>query len=40
MKITKFVLGFQTQLYMENGWDTYTIMIYISFIYSYVCYFS
>ena len=27
-------------MYMENGWDKYIIMIYISFIYSYICYFS
>ena len=40
VQISKFVLGFQAQLYMENGWDTYIIMIYISFIYSYICYFS
>ena len=38
--MSKFVLGFQAQLYMENGWDKYIIMIYISFIYSYICYFS
>ena len=40
MQISKFVLGFQAQLYMENGRDKYIIMIYISFIYSYICYFS
>ena len=38
--MSKFVLGFQAQLYMENGWDKYIIMIYISFIHSYICYFS
>ena len=26
--MSKFVLGFQAQLYMENGWDEYIIMIY------------
>ena len=40
VQISKFVLGFQAQLYMENGGDKYIIMIYISFIYSYICYFS
>ena len=35
-----FVLGFQAQLYMENDWDKYIFKIYISFIYSYICYFS
>ena len=39
-KYLKFVLGFQAQLYMENGWDKYIIMIYISFIYIYICNFS
>ena len=38
--MSKFVLGFQAQLYMKNGWDKYFIMIYTSFIYSYICYFS
>ena len=38
--MSKFVLGFQAQLYMESDWDKYIIMIYISFIYSYICYFS
>ena len=38
--MSKFVLGFQALLYMENGWDKYIIMIYFSFIYSYLCYFS
>ena len=38
--MSKFVLGFQAQLYMENGWDKYIIMTYILFIYSYICYFS
>ena len=36
----KFLLGFQAQLYMENGCDKYIIMIFILFIYSYICYFS
>ena len=40
MQISKFVLGFQAQLYMENDCDKYIIIIYISFIYSYICYFS
>ena len=40
VQISKFVLGFQSQLYMENGRDKYIIMIYISFIYSYICYLS
>ena len=40
MQISKFVLGFQAQLKMENGWDKYIIMIDNSFIYSYICYFS
>ena len=40
VQISKFVLGFQAQLYMENGCVKYIIMIYISFIYSYICYFS
>ena len=38
--MSKFILGFQAQLNMENGWDKYIIMLYISFIYSYICYFS
>ena len=38
--MSKFVLGFQAQWYMENGWDKYILMVYISFIYSYICYFS
>ena len=37
---SKFVLGFQAQLYMESGWNKYIIMIYSSLIYSYICYFS
>ena len=40
VQISKFVLGFQAQKYMENGWDTHIIMLYISFIYSYICYLS
>ena len=40
VQISKFVLGFQAQLYMENGWDKYIIMVYILFIYIYICYFS
>ena len=40
MQISKFVLGFQAQLYMENGLDKYIIMICVLFIYSYICYFS
>ena len=40
VQISKFALGFQAHLYMENGWDKYIIMIYISFIYSFICYFS
>ena len=40
VQISQFVLGFRAQLYMENGWDKYMIMIYISFIYSYICYIS
>ena len=32
VQISKFVLGFQAQLYMENGWEKYIIMICISFI--------
>ena len=39
VQISKFVLGFQAQLKIENGWDKYIIMIYNSFIYSYICYF-
>ena len=39
-KFSKFVLGFQAQLKMENGLDKYIIMIYNSFICSYICYFS
>ena len=40
VQISKFVLGFQAQLYMKNGLDKYIIMICISFIYCYICYFS
>ena len=40
LQISKFVLGFQAQLYVENGWDKYIMMIHISIIYSYICYFS
>ena len=40
VQISKFVLDFQAQLYMENGWDKYIIMLYMSFINSYICYFS
>ena len=40
VQISKFYNKFSGQLYMENGWDKYIIMIYISFIYSYICYFS
>ena len=42
MQISKFVLGFQAQLYMETvETNIYQyIMIYISFIYGYICYFS
>ena len=29
VQITIFVLGFQAQLYMENSWEKYIIMIYI-----------
>ena len=32
VQISKFVLGFQAQLYMENGWDKYIIMIYIVYL--------
>ena len=28
VQIFKFVLGFQAQLYMENGWDKYIILRY------------
>ena len=40
VQISEFVLGFQAQLYMENGGDKYITMINISFIYSYICYYS
>ena len=40
VQISKFVLGFQAQLIMEKGCEKYIIMIYILFIYSYICYFS
>ena len=40
VQISNFILGFQAQLKMENGWDKYLIMIYNSFIYSNICYFS
>ena len=40
VQISKFALGFQAQSYMENGRDKYIIMIYISLIYTYLCYLS
>ena len=40
MQISKHVLGFQAQAYMENVLDKYIVMIYISLVYSYICYFS
>ena len=30
VQISVFVLGFQAQLYTENSWEKYIIMIYIS----------
>ena len=30
VQISIFVLGFQAQLYTENNWEKYIIMIYIS----------
>ena len=32
MQTSKFVLGFQAQLYTENSWEKYIIMIYISLV--------
>ena len=32
VQISKFVLGFQAQLYMKNGWDKYIIMIYFVYL--------
>ena len=40
VQISEFVLCFQAQMKMENGYDKYIIMIYNLFIYSYICYFS
>ena len=40
VQLSKFVLDFQAQLYMENGLLKNIFMIYILFIYSYICYFS
>ena len=36
VQISKFVLGFQAELKLENRWDKYIIMIYNTFLELYM----